>query len=171
MFEYSGEQRPDFAIEPNEHQESVWDYPRPPRLENDQRVVTVKTEHNLIAQSREAIRVLETASPPTFYLPPSHVNTEILVPSEHTTHCEWKGTASYWDLHTDDLVVKNAAWSYEDPKSAFAAIAGYYSFYPSKVICMVADEHVKPQPGNFYGGWMTSEIVGPVKGATDTGTW
>ncbi|MGM0589573.1 MAG: DUF427 domain-containing protein [Bacteroidota bacterium] len=171
MFEYDGTERPDFAIEPKDGQESVWDYPRPPRLEADHREVTVKVEGSQLAHTSRAMRVLETASPPTFYIPPEAVYTELFIKSDHTTHCEWKGRATYWNLHTDNIVIPNAAWSYEDPKGTFAPIAGYFSFYPSKVMCWINDEPVKPQPGSFYGGWMTSEIVGPVKGEDDTQTW
>jgi uncharacterized protein (DUF427 family) len=171
MFEHDGSQRPDFAEEPDEGQESVWDYPRPPRLDPDDREIVVEAEGQEIARSTDAIRVLETASPPTFYIPKSAINMKVLEQSDHTTHCEWKGKASYWDLKTDDIWIQNAAWSYEMPKEAFRDIKGYLCFYPSKVTCKVDGELVKPQPGNFYGGWMTSEITGPVKGENGSGGW
>ncbi|GAB5409287.1 MAG: hypothetical protein BalsKO_16520 [Balneolaceae bacterium] len=108
--------------------------------------------------------MLETASPPTFYLPPSDIKTEYLRKATGTSLCEWKGKAQYWDVLINDKVLEKAGWSYPDPFEEFANIKGYLSFYPSVLECFVNGERVKPQPGGFYGGWITSEIVGPVKG-------
>ncbi|MFO7845278.1 MAG: DUF427 domain-containing protein [Balneolaceae bacterium] len=171
MWKYNGTNRPDFAVKPGPGQESVWDYPRPPKLSPDQRNVVVKWNGQVIASSNQAVRILETASPPTFYLPPKDVNTELLTESTGSSFCEWKGKATYWDITVARDINKGAAWSYDNPTPAFSSIAGYYSFYPARVNCTVGGETVKPQPGNFYGGWMTPEIVGPVKGEPGSGGW
>lgn len=163
-WEYYGQKRPPFAKEPNEDQESVWDYPRPPALSEDDRLIQVYLDNTLIAESRKAIRVLETASPPTFYIPKEDVQMQYLNAASGSSHCEWKGKAQYWDVIAPENKAVKAAWSYEDPYKEFQQIAGYISFYPSKLKCMVDGEQVRPQPGGFYGGWVTSEIVGPVKG-------
>ncbi len=171
MWEYNGERRPDFAPTPGPGQESVWDYPRPPRLAPDSRRVQVRAGQKLLADSRRAWRVLETASPPTFYLPPDDVAVELLRPVAGRSWCEWKGEAVYFALADGDAAASPVAWSYPDPRPAFAAIAGYLSFYPARVECSVDGERVRAQPGGFYGGWITDEIVGPFKGPPGTGHW
>jgi len=170
MWTYTGRKRPDFAETPGPGEESVWDYPRPPRLEADSRLVEVKTGERMVASSRRCIRVLETASPPTFYLPPEDVHRDLLSPAPGRSHCEWKGIARYWTLREspDDSPV---GWSYPDPTPAFEAIRGYISFYPAILECYVAGERVRPQPGRFYGGWITREIVGPFKGEPGSEGW
>jgi uncharacterized protein (DUF427 family) len=124
-----------------------------------------------LASTTGALRVLETSHPPTFYLPPQDVRAELLRPAEQTSICEWKGGAAYWDVLVDGEVVEAAAWSYPDPTGDFAALAGYLSFYPAKVECHVAGARVEPQPGGFYGGWITPDVVGPFKGAPGTWGW
>ena len=168
---HRGSTRPSWAIAPTEGQESVWDYPRPPRLDADTRRVRVLYDGVLIAESERAIRVLETASPPTFYMPPSDVRTELLERARGASICEWKGSASYWSLRVGDRTQPKVAWSYENPFPEFTSISGYLSFYPSKLECFVGVERVRPQPGDFYGGWITSEIVGPFKGDPGTSGW
>lgn len=163
--------RPDWAIEPKPGQESVWDYPRPPRVEQDSRIVQVVYDNAVLAETRRALRVLETASPPTFYIPPDDVRKDFLVRNPATSLCEWKGPASYWSVRVGRSEIRNAAWSYEQPFPEFAKIAGYLSFYPAKVDCYVDQHHVEPQPGGFYGGWVTPEVVGPFKGEAGTGGW
>ncbi len=165
-----GDARPPFAIEPGPGQESVWDYPRPPRLELDPRLVRVLYRGTVIAETRRAYRVLETASPPTFYLPPEDVKVP-LVAATGSSMCEWKGAASYWSVQLPDAQLQNVAWSYADPFPEFGAIRDYVSFYPARVECYVDDHRVKPQPGGFYGGWVTPEVVGPFKGEPGTGGW
>ena len=169
MWKFTGQQRLDFAIEPGDGEESVWDYPRPPALRNDPRLVEVKSGERLLARSESAVRICETASPPTFYLPPEDVDLSLLTAAPGSSFCEWKGAASYWALadHPSEAV----GWSYPQPAPAFAAIAGWLSFYPARVDCFVAGEKVRPQPGGFYGGWVTNEIVGPYKGEPGTGGW
>ncbi len=117
------------------------------------------------------MRVLETASPPTVYIPREDVRTDLLVRARGATICEWKGSATYWSLDVDGCITPNVAWSYEEPFIEFADIRGYLSFYPNKVSCFVDDEPVRAQLGGFYGGWVTPEIVGPFKGQAGTGSW
>ena len=151
--------------------ESVWDYPRPPALVPCERQVRVEHRGVAVADSTRALRVLETASPPTIYVPEADVRTDLLRPSAaRSTVCEWKGRAVYWSVRDHEGHWREAAgWSYPEPTPAFASIAGWLSFYPARLQCTVAGEPVRPQPGGFYGGWLTDEIVGPVKGAPGTG--
>jgi uncharacterized protein (DUF427 family) len=125
----------------------------------------------LVAETTAAVRVLETASPPTVYLPPGDVRTERLAPGAGGSHCEWKGAARYWDVVLPDRRIVGAGWSYDAPFEEFASLAGYLSFYPALVECFVDDVRVQPQPGGFYGGWVTPEIVGPFKGEPGTSGW
>ncbi len=170
MWEYRGQKRPEFAERPGDGQESVWDYPRPPQAVGDSRLVEVKNDGSLIASTSAAIRVCETASPPTFYIPPNDVRWSTLVSVKGHSFCEWKGAASYWALAADPTGVP-VAWSYDRPTPGFAVIASYVSFYPGRLECYVDGERVLPQPGGFYGGWVTSEVVGPFKGEPGTGHW
>ena len=159
-------------IEPGPGQESVWDYPRPPRLEPTARHVQIVVNGETIADSRRAYRVLETSHPPVYYLPPEDVRTDLLAPTPRRTVCEWKGTAAYHTLTVGDRTLPDAAWSYPRPTPAFAPIAGYLAFYPSKMdACLVDGVPVRAQPGDFYGGWITPEIVGPFKGDPGTRGW
>jgi uncharacterized protein (DUF427 family) len=176
MWNYTGKQRPEFAREPAEGQESVWDYPRPPKVVEDKRHVVVRAGGQIIADTHNAWRVLETASAPSFYLPPEDVNETLLKRASGTSFCEWKGQARYWDVILPENAgktsnISRAVWSYHQPSERFSPIDGYYSFYPALVECFVDGERVTPQPGGFYGGWITNEIVGPVKGEPGTGGW
>ena len=168
---HTGLVRPDFAVEPQEGQESVWDYPRPPLLVPDPREVVVCVEGEEIARSSQTLRLLETASPPTFYLPPEDCLIASLSPAAGNSFCEWKGAATYWDFGRKDARRPEIAWSYAEPFGEYAGLAGYLSFYPSRAECFVADERVRAQTGGFYGGWITDEIVGPFKGEPGTGSW
>ena len=168
---WDGSIRPPFAIAPRDGQESVWDYPRPPHIVPDDREVIVRSGGVEIARTRRALRVLETASPPTFYLPRDDVRTAHLARAGGTSWCEWKGAASYWDVVCEGTRLERVAWSYDDPSRPFAAIAGHLSFYPARLDCFVDGVRVLPQPGEFYGGWVTPEIVGPFKGEPGTGAW
>ena len=161
-------------IEPGPGQESVWDYPRPPRIEPSKRRVRVIFNGTAVGDSTRAVRILETSSPPTYYLPPEDVAPGLLRPAadERTTWCEWKGRASYLDLVAGDRVSERAAWRYENPRPDFEAIAGWVAFYPGRVDeCNLGDERVRPQGGTYYGGWVTDEIVGPYKGEPGTESW
>jgi uncharacterized protein (DUF427 family) len=172
MWQYNGSKRPPNADAPASGQESVWDYPRPPRLAPDARHVVVRAGACIIADTHRAVRVLETASPPTFYLPPEDIDQTLLVAEQGSSLCEWKGAAHYWTVVLPDgQRMEAVGWSYPSPKPAFAAIAGWLSFYPARLHCEVDGERVRPQPGGFYGGWLTDEIVGPVKGEPGTGHW
>lgn len=168
---FTGAERPPFAVPPAPGQESVWDYPRPPRCEPDARPVEVRADGTPVAATRRALRVLETASPPTFYLPPDDIRPERLVPAPGRSLCEWKGEARYLDLVLPDRRIARAAWCYPDPFPEFAALRGFVSFYPALVECRVAGERVAPQPGRFYGGWVTPELVGPFKGEPGSEGW
>ena len=167
QWEYHGQKRPKFAIKPKDGQESVWDYPRPPKLAPDSREVLVIFANKIIAHTRKAIRVLETASPPTFYIPRDDLYMKFIQKAKGESKCEWKGEAIYWDIIVEDEKASRAAWSYPNPFRDFQSIKGYMSFYPGKTDCYVNGEHVRPQPGGFYGGWITKEIVGPVKGQSE----
>ena len=160
MWQYRGQKRPDFAIVPEPGQESVWDYPRPPELIPDGRLVEVYNGDQLFVSSSSTYRVLETASPPSFYIPPKDVSWELLSAAPGSTMCEWKGLAKYWTLMSNPKggVV---GWSYSEPTPAFEKIREYISFYPAALTCYVSGEQVRAQPGRFYGGWVKREIVGP----------
>lgn len=149
----------------------MWDYPRPPRLAVDEREVVVKCGQLVVATTRRAIRVLETASPPTFYLPWTDVVPGLLEAAAGTSWCEWKGEARYWTLAGAGRRLERVAWSYPAPRSGFAAIREHVAFYASRLDCFVAGEPVRPQPGAFYGGWITAEVVGPFKGEPGTSGW
>jgi len=170
LWAFDGHRRPDFARTPGEGQESVWDYPRPPRCVPDPRRVVIRHPGGVLASTARAIRLLETASPPGFYLPPEDVDTAQLVPAPGRSHCEWKGVAEYWRLASEPDG-EAVAWRYPSPHAPFAALAGYFAFYPGRIACFIDDERVAPQPGGFYGGWITHDIVGPWKGEPDTGHW
>ncbi len=168
---YRGQERPPFALPTAPGQESVWDYPRPPRLVSDAREVTVFAGDIEIARTRRAMRVLETASPPTFYLPPQDVRVDLLSAALGSSLCEWKGRARHWTVRTGERRLVAAAWSYDDPFPEFAALRDLISFYPSRLACHVDGIRVLPQPGEFYAGWITPEVVGPFKGGVGSSGW
>jgi uncharacterized protein (DUF427 family) len=142
--------------------ESVWDYPRPPRLERVDRHLRVVLGGTVVAESRRPFRVLETGHPPAYYVPPEEVAAEHLVPSRRRTYCEWKGEASYFTVRVGDREARNAAWYYPRPFAPFAAIADHVAFYPALMDeCTLDGEVVRPEPGGFYGGWITREVVDP----------
>jgi uncharacterized protein (DUF427 family) len=152
--------------------ESVWKYPRPPRLEASQKLVRVEFAGEVIADTTRALRVLETSHPPVYYIPPEDVRGEFLRPSRRHTYCEFKGEASYYDLVVGGREVSDAAWYYPDPRSRYEAIRDHVAFYPGRVdAAFVDDELVTAQPGDFYGGWITAEIEGPFKGGPGTTGW
>ncbi|MEN8175382.1 MAG: DUF427 domain-containing protein [Pseudomonadota bacterium] len=167
-WKYHGQARPVFADIPGPGQESVWDYPRPPALVRDKRLVEVRAGGLLLARSARAVRVLETGSPPTIYLPREDADLNLLQRTKAQSFCEWKGEAGYFDLVTAETRLEKVAWSYEQPFPAFTGIAGYLSFYPQRVECFVDGERVRPQAGGYYGGWVTDEVVGPYKGQPGT---
>ncbi|MBN8595747.1 MAG: DUF427 domain-containing protein [Anaerolineae bacterium] len=157
---------------PGPGQESVWDYPRPPRVEPTSRRVRVEFNGLTIVDTVRAMRVLETSHPPAFYLPPDDIQMAYLTPTARHTFCEFKGAASYWTLRVGNREVENVAWSYQTPSAGFEVIRGYLAFYPGRVdACFVDNERVLPQEGDFYGGWITSEVLGPFKGPPGTWGW
>lgn len=160
-------------IKPGPGQESVWDYPRPPLLERSSKHIKVYWQEQLIASSNMTYRILETSHPPVYYIPPADVAQPFLQAADKLqTFCEWKGSASYWNIIDEkgQVASKAAAWNYAHPRARYTAIKDYLAFYPSRVTaCFVDDEQVNAQAGDFYGGWITSDIVGPFKG--EAGTW
>lgn len=152
--------------------ESVWDYPRPPRVEGlglRARVVVGELD---VANSNGALRVLETSHPPVIYFPPQDVRMEYLEAVAATTVCEWKGTASYFDLVIGRRRLRRAAWTYRRPEDGYAQLKDHVAFYPSRVdACFIGEERVCAQEGDFYGGWITSDITGPFKGGRGTEGW
>jgi uncharacterized protein (DUF427 family) len=157
-------------IEPGPGQESVWDYPRPPRLERVPQRIRVVFNGVTIADSTQTYRVLETSHPPTYYIPPADLQLAHFVRTARSSLCEWKGNAAYYSVRVGERVAENAAWFYPRPSADFAPIKDYVALYASMMDeCYVGDERVQAQPGDFYGGWITSAIVGPFKG--DPGTW
>jgi uncharacterized protein (DUF427 family) len=152
--------------------ESVWDYPRPPRVESTVARVTVVHAGQVIAESTRSWRVLETSHPPVYYLPRADITDGVLEPGAGRSYCEFKGVASYWDLVVGALRVPQVGWSYEHPVPAYAEITGAVAFYPSRVDeCRVGGEVVRAQEGDFYGGWITADITGPFKGGPGTRGW
>jgi len=157
--------------------ESVWDYPRPPRLEKTPSALRVEHRGVVIAETRRGLRVLETSHPPVFYFPPEDVRMELLQPSEaRRSFCEFKGVAAYWNLVMGDgsevVTVPDVAWSYPEPTATFAPLRHHLAFYASRVdACFVDGERVQAQAGDFYGGWITSRVRGPFKGAPGTRGW
>jgi uncharacterized protein (DUF427 family) len=159
-------------IVPKRGEESVWDYPRPPRPEPVRARVTIELGGRLIADTTRAVRVLETSHPPAFYLPPDDFVDGALVPNEASSFCEFKGRAAYYDIVGGDAVAPGAGWHYDNPSRGFESITGFVSVYPGRMDrCTVDGELVTAQEGDFYGGWITANIVGPFKGATGTWGW
>ncbi len=151
--------------------ESVWDYPRPPRLERSPKMIIVTLAGHEIARTSKAYRVLETSHPPTWYLPPNSVRQDLLVATAKQSFCEWKGRASYWTARVGERTAENAAWSYASPEADFADIRDYFAFYPNIFECYVDGERVESQPGGFYGGWITKDLAGPFKGIPGSSGW
>jgi len=159
-------------IAPAVGQESVWDYPRPPRLEATSRRIRVVLAGHLLADSRRALRLLETSHPPTYYLEPADVDVAALRAGHGGSVCEWKGQARFLDAALGSRTVHDVAWVYERPSAPYQALAGRVAFYASRVDeAWVDDERATAQPGDFYGGWITRDVVGPFKGAPGTLGW
>lgn len=155
-----------------QQRESVWDYPRPPGLEKVSRKLKVIAHGKVVAETDRGFRIVETSHPPVYYFPPQDVRQEFLNRNQSRTFCEWKGAAAYYDLVLDDHKVHDAAWSYLKPNIDYYPIKGYFAFYPGKMDeCFVDDEKVQAQEGDFYGGWITSNIEGPFKGMPGTWKW
>ena len=154
--------------------ENVLDYPRPAICEaTDHRIRIVLGGETIVdTQGHTVWRALETYHPPTYYVPPAAIRDGVLVPNGRRTMCEWKGQATYFDVVADGERIEAAAWTYRRPTPAFEAIRDHVAFYAEPMeACFVDHERVIPQPGNFYGGWVTANIEGPVKGAPGTTHW
>jgi uncharacterized protein (DUF427 family) len=159
-------------VEPGDGQESVWDYPRPPRFEPACRRLRVVLGGVTIADTVSGLRVLETSHPPNYYFPPADISPDALIPNDRSSWCEWKGQARYHTARGADRVEPSAAWSYPTPNPAYAELAGMVAFYPALMdACFVDDERARAQPGGFYGGWITNDVVGPFKGVPGTNWW
>lgn len=159
-------------IPPQPGQESVWDYPRPPRLEDTSKHIQIIFNGVTIADTQRAKRVLETSHPPVYYIPLEDIKQECLVKSPRTTFCEWKGQGAYYHVVVGDRRLDDVAWYYPQPTPAFASIKDCVAFYAAPMdACYVDGEKVEPQPGNFYGGWVTSDVVGPFKGVPGSWGW
>ncbi len=153
-------------------QESVWDYPRPPRIEPTARRLAVVIAGHTVAETSAGYRVLETSHPPVYYFPPADVDAAALRPVDGSTFCEWKGQARYFDVVVGTVVRRRAAWSYPHPTAETAVIRNYIAFYAGLAdLCTVDGQPVTPQPGGFYGGWITPDLVGPFKGGPGTSGW
>lgn len=153
-------------------QESVWDYPRPAIAEPTGRHLVVRHRGVTIADTRRGVRTLETSHPPTYYFPAEDVATDLLTPTAQRSLCEWKGQARYFDVRVGGETIAAAVWSYADPTRPFASIAGHFAFYPHLFdTCLVDGERAMPQPGGFYGGWVTSDLAGPFKGGPGSRFW
>ena len=160
------------APKPNPSQESVWDYPRPPRVEKTDKRIRVVFNGVTIADTKNAYRVLETSHPPAYYIPPQDIKMEHFKATNRQTFCEFKGAASYYDVSVADKTERGVAWYYANPAHGFELIRDHVAFYPGRMdACYVDDELVQAQEGDFYGGWITSDIVGPFKGAPGTWGW
>jgi len=160
------------AVEPGVGQESVWDYPRPPRIDPVAARIRVVVAGRTIADTLQALRVVETAGAPVYYLPPADIDLAHLRPTDHSSVCEWKGVASYFD-HDDEVHrIPAIAWAYRRPEPGYGAIRDHLAFYASRVDeAWVGGERARPQPGGFYGGWVTDAIVGPIKGEPGSQFW
>ncbi len=157
---------------PEAAQESVWDYPRPPRVEPVAQRVRVLFNGETIADTTRALRVLETSHPPTYYIPPEDIQMAFLRATPRRTVCEFKGQAGYFTLQVGERRSEEAAWAYASPAPGYEALRGHLAFYASRVdACFVGEEQVQAQEGDFYGGWITSKVRGPFKGGRGTVGW
>lgn len=153
-------------------QESVWSYPRPAIAEPTNAHVVIKHRGRIVADTRAAVHTLETSHPPSYYIPRGDIAPDVLRPAEGGSFCEWKGAASYWDVVVDGVVLPHVGWSYANPTTAFASLRDHVAFYAAPFDrCSVDRETVTPQPGGFYGGWITSKVAGPFKGVPGSREW
>ena len=172
LWTWRGQGRPDWAEPTGPGQESVWDYPRPPRLEPVDELVRIELGGVEVVRTRDAVRVCETASPPTYYVPRAAVRGAVLEPAPGTSVCEWKGVARYWDAVVGAQRFRSVAWEYTTPQPPFESLAGRLAFYPARVDgAWVGDARALAQEGGFYGGWVLPHLRGPWKGGPGTGGW
>ncbi len=164
---YRGDERPGFAEPVAAGEESVWDFPRPPRIEAVAQRMRVCASDTVVAETGQGVRVLETAGAPTYYFPPCDVDFGQLEREGEASLCEWKGVATTFSVAGH----RGAAWTYERTFEEFAAIRGWLAFYPTVLDCYLDDERVTAQPGGYYGGWVTRRLRGPIKGGPGSGAW
>jgi uncharacterized protein (DUF427 family) len=165
-------ERPEGVVVPGPGQESAWDYPRPPVIEPVSRRLRVEFAGIAVADTTRGLRVLETSSPPVYYFPPADVRTQFLTPMRFQTLCEWKGTASYWSISVRGREQDAIAWSYAEPDEGYDLLRGCLAFYAGRAdACYVDNERVEPQIGDYYGGWVTHDVVGPFKGEPGSERW
>ena len=171
QWEWRGVTRPDFAVIPDatKGQVSVWDFPRPPVIVGEARAIIIHWGDIQIANTTKAVAVLETSHPPTFYLPWDDVDRALFIPGRGSSYCEWKGLAQYWTLAQGEKRLTNVAWGYPAPLAGAEILANRLAFYADSLRCTVGGETVAPQPGGFYGGWVTPELVGPFNLETAVG--
>jgi uncharacterized protein (DUF427 family) len=152
--------------------ESVWDFPRPPRLDRVHWRIRVVHGGTTIVDAPEAVRVLETSQAPAYYVAPEFVDLDRLAVVDRRSMCEWKGLATYADVVAGDARAREACWTYLEPTPGFTDIAGHWAFYAQRLDeCWVDDERVASNAGDFYGGWITANVTGPFKGAPGTMFW
>jgi uncharacterized protein (DUF427 family) len=164
--------RPVEPTKPEPGQESVWDYPRPPRLETTNKRLIIRHAGEIVAETSRGYRVLETSHPPNYYFPPEDIVAELRRHSRASSMCEWKGSAVYFDAIVGGRTLERVGWTYPDPTGAFEPLREHIAFYAASFDeCLVDGERVIPQPGRFYGGWITQDIVGPFKGEPGTMGW
>ena len=170
-WQWRGSVRPSFAAVPGPGQVSVWDFPRPPQLAIDTREVVIQWGEIEVARTNRAVLVLETSHPPTYYLPWADVVRHLLQPAAGGSACEWKGPAKYWTLVDGARRLPKVAWSYPNPLAGAEPISDCVAFYPESLQCTVGGQPVRPQPGGFYGGWITPDLAGPFKGVAGSSGW
>lgn len=159
-------------VQPAPGQESVWDYPRPPRVERSHKRIRIVCNGVELVNTTAAYRVLETSHPPGYYVPQADIQMQYLTMTARNTFCEFKGAASYWTVQVSERVERDVVWMYANPSPGYEAIRDFLAFYPGRMDeCFVDEERVQAQAGDFYGGWITSEIVGPFKGGAGTWGW
>ena len=153
-------------------QESVWDYPRPPAIERFKGHLRIVFNGKIILDTNESFRILETSHPPSYYIPIKHFKPGTIIPASGRSYCEWKGEANYYNIQVGERVAEKCAWGYKSPNSRYSDLKDHISVYASRVDeCYVNDELVQAQEGDFYGGWITSNVVGPFKGGAGTWGW
>jgi uncharacterized protein (DUF427 family) len=157
---------------PGPGQESVWSFPRPAIAEPTSAHIVIEHSGVVLADTRDAVRTLETSHPPSYYIPRADILDNALRQAAGTSFCEWKGAAMYWDVIVGDLILPSAGWSYPDPSATFKMLKDHVAFYAAPFdLCMVGSEIVTPQPGGFYDGWITSRVAGPFKGVPGSRLW
>ena len=167
QWQHTGAQRPDFAEEPANGQRSVWDFPRPPRIRAVDEVLRVFHEKTPVAETQRGVCVEETAGAPTYYFPPGDVDSDLVTFGDLASICEWKGVAQTLTV----CGIHDAGWRYVKMFEEFQDLFEWPAFYPNKLLCFVGKELVQPQPGGYYGGWVTSDLAGPIKGGPGSQGW